>query len=208
MPPRPAGFDGPVRVVLLTSQSAVRSGGNVDPNRTLRSEPGPALEIPADGNAQNTWNARLAADKVLADAQAAQAVAGKAPAHAQAQQAQGGANAEAAAKAVEAATKAKAEVDKRVEDAQQKQTAATAAAVAAATAAKNELEFKLLVPPDLPGLPQGLALRAELLSRDKQVVLATACTPVQGLSIVNPLAVTYTGPTKPQATLDAKSGPA
>jgi hypothetical protein len=203
---RPVGFDGPVRVTLLTSQIAFRTGGNVDQNRTLRSEPGPALEIPADGNAQNTWNAKLAADKLLTDAQAAQAVAAKALAGAQTQQAQSGANPEAAAKAVEAATKAKAEMDKRAEDAAQKQTAALAAAVAAAAAAKNELEFKLFVPAELPEGAQGLALRAELLSRDKQVVLATACTPVQGLNVINPLAVTFSGPAKTQAMLDAKTG--
>ncbi len=203
---RPVGFDGPVRVTLLSSQSAVRTSGNLDQNRTLRSEPGPTLEIPADGNAQNTWNAKLAADKVLADAQTAQAAAAKVLADAQGQQSQNGANPEAAAKAVEAATKAKADVDKRVGDAQQKQTAALAAAVAAAAAAKNELEFKLFVPAELPELPQGLALRAELLSRDKQVVLATACTPVQSLNVVNPLAVQYTGLPKAQGMLDAKTG--
>ena len=66
---RPPGFDGPVRLVLKTSQVAVRAANRqIDTNRTLRSETNRPLEIAADANAQKTWDAKLAADQAVSAA--------------------------------------------------------------------------------------------------------------------------------------------
>ena len=51
-----------------------------------------------------------------------------------------------------------------------------------------------------------LAFRAELLSRDKQRVLLTVCTPVRPLPVFNPLKLTYAGPPKSSVKLDPKTG--
>lgn len=193
---RPVGFDGPVRLTLLTGQSPPQANGQNDPNRTLRSEAPAPIEIPSDPKAVAAWDAKLAADKVLADAQVPLAAAVKAVADAQTA---GGA-------ALEAATKAKADAEAKVADAQQKLTAAAEAANAAAAAAKNDVNYVMLVPADLPPAPVELAFRAELLSRDKQRVLLTLCTPVRAVPVANPLKLTYAGPPKVQAKLDAKTG--
>jgi hypothetical protein len=70
---RPAGFDGPVRLVLVTSQLEVRARNNViDANRTIRSETNQPIEIAVDANAQKAWDAKLAADKVVVASKANQ----------------------------------------------------------------------------------------------------------------------------------------
>ena len=193
---RPAGFDGPVRLTLLTGQNPPQVNGKDDPNRTLRSESPQPVEIPVDPKAQAAWDAKLAADKVLVDSQTAQAAATKALADAQT----------AGAAAIEAATKAKTDADARVADAQQKKVAADEAANSAATAAKNDINYVLLVPSDLPPAPVELAFRVELLSRDKQRVLLTVCTPVRPLPVFNPLKLSYGGPPKASVKLDPKTG--
>lgn len=66
---RPVGFDGPVRLVLETSQTPVMANTNIDTNRTLRSETNQPIEIVVDANAQKAWDAQLAADKVVVDAE-------------------------------------------------------------------------------------------------------------------------------------------
>lgn len=193
---RPAGYDGPVRLTLLTSQVPPQVNGQDDPNRTLRTEPNAPNEIAPDAAAQAAWDAKLAADKVLAEAQAAQAAAAKAVADAQTA---GGA-------VLEAATKAKAEADARVTDAEQKLAAALEAAKAAAAAAKNEADYSLLVPADLPAGSVEVSVRAELLSRDRQRVLMTVCTPVRALPVFNPLKLHYSGQARLSATLDPQAG--
>ncbi|HVX14410.1 MAG TPA: hypothetical protein VHC22_24705 [Pirellulales bacterium] len=195
---RPAGYDGPVRLSLLTSQNPPQVNGVDDPNRTLRPEPNVPVEIASDGQAVAKWDAKLMADKTLADAQAALAVAAKALADAQVA---GGA-------ALEAATKAKAEADARVADAMQKKTAADEAAIAAAAAAKNDVAYNLAVPADLPAGNVEIAFRAELLSRDRQRTLMTVCTPVRTISVSNPLRLQYGGPPKLSAKIDRQVGAA
>lgn len=77
---RPPGFDGPVRLTLETSQLPVMAGNRVDANRTLRSLTNAPIELAADANSQKAWDAKLAADKVVADttkAQVAVATTGK-----------------------------------------------------------------------------------------------------------------------------------
>lgn len=70
---RPAGFDGPIRVTVDSSQKSVVVNGRVDTNRTMRSETNAPVEMAVDANAQKVWNAKVAADKVLADARTNQA---------------------------------------------------------------------------------------------------------------------------------------
>jgi hypothetical protein len=193
---RPAGYDGPVRLSLLAGQNPPQVNGVDDPNRTLRPEPNVPVEIPADAQAIATWDAKLAADKALTDAQAAQAVAAKALADAQTA---GGA-------ALEAASKAKTDAEARVADAAQKKAAADEAANGAAAAAKNEVNYNLAVPSDLPPGIVEVAFRAELLSRDRQRVLMTVCTPVRKLAVFNPLRLQYGGPLKLSAKLDRQAG--
>lgn len=193
---RPVGFDGPVRLTLLTSQNPPQLNGTNDPNRTVRPESATPVEIPPDPKAQATWDAKLAADKLFADAQVAQAAAAKALTDAQ----------NAGGATLEAATKAKADVDVRVKDAEQKKTAADTEANTASAAAKNDINYVVLVPSDLPMAPVELTFRAELLSRDKQRVLMTVCTPVRPIPVVNPLKLQYAGPPKVSAKIDPKAG--
>jgi hypothetical protein len=180
---RPVGWDGPVRLVVLTNQNPPLVNGKDDPNRTLRAEANAPVELPADPKATAAWDAKLAADKAVADAQAAfdKAAAGT-------------------------DDKAKADTATKLSEAKAKQVAASDAAAAAASAAKNDLALPLVVPVDLPGKSVEIAFRAELLSRDKQRVLQTTCTPVRTLPVANPLHVAYSGPSPLQAKLDAKTG--
>ncbi|HEV3387320.1 MAG TPA: hypothetical protein VG097_21050 [Gemmata sp.] len=67
-------------------------------------------------------------------------------------------------------------------------------------------EFPVLVPPELPADSYQIALQAELLSPDKQKVLATAVTPVRTMPVKLPVAVKLEAPTKIEAKLDAKTG--
>jgi hypothetical protein len=180
---RPAGWDGPVRIVVLTNQNPPLVNGKDDPNRTLRAESNAPVELPADPKATAAWDAKLAADKAVADTQAAF---------------------DKAASGTD--DKAKADAEAKLNDAKTKLAAAIEAANAAAAAAKNDLALPLLVPADLAGKSVEIAFRAELLSRDKQRVLQTTCTPVRSLPIVNPLNVVYAGSAPLQAKLDAKAG--
>jgi hypothetical protein len=72
-------------------------------------------------------------------------------------------------------------------------------------AGKTEGEFVVLVPATLPGVPQDLAYRADLLSKDRTRVIAQAFTPVRRFAVLNPLAVQLTT-TQFQIPLDAKIG--
>ncbi len=180
---RPAGWDGPVRLVVLTSQNPPLVNGKDDPNRTLRAESNAPVELPADPKATAAWDAKLAADKAVVDAQAAfdKAAAGT-------------------------DDKAKADAEAKLNDAKTKLAAAIEAANAAAAAAKNDIALPLVVPVDLAGQSVEIAFRAELLSRDKQRVLQATCTPVRSLPVANPLQLHYAGPSPLQAKLDAKAG--
>ena len=67
-------------------------------------------------------------------------------------------------------------------------------------------EIVALVPAELPSASYDVAVRAELLSADKQKVLATAFTPVKRLPVRVPLALKLETPAKLTATLDPKAG--
>jgi hypothetical protein len=70
---------------------------------------------------------------------------------------------------------------------------------------KDQGEFVVLVPATLPGVPQDLAFRADLLSKDKTRVIAQAFTPVRRFTVLNPLAVQL-AVTKVEAPLDPRTG--
>jgi hypothetical protein len=67
-------------------------------------------------------------------------------------------------------------------------------------------DFLVLIPPELPADTYQIALQAELLSPDKQKVLATAVTPVRTMPVKLPVAVKLEGAAKIEAKLDAKTG--
>jgi hypothetical protein len=67
-------------------------------------------------------------------------------------------------------------------------------------------ELSLLVPAELPADAYQIAVQAELLSPDRQKVLATAVTPVKLLPVKLPVAIRAGAP-KLEAKLDAKTPP-
>jgi hypothetical protein len=272
---RPVGFDGPVRLSLVTSQAAPLTNGRSNVNRTLRQVA--AVEIAADAQAVATYNAQLAAKKLLTDAttnatkvaatgtqakaqaaaqvkaaadakaiadkaaaataaalkaaQVAQAAAAKALATANATAAaatKAALDADAKSKAATAAqtvaatalvnvqSKAKtttttadqanAQATASVKAATAKLTVAAKAAIVAATTAKNDTTYGVTVPADLKAGNYELAIRAELLSRDKKTVLARSVTTVRRLTVLNPIAVALNAAPKLTAQLDAKAG--
>jgi hypothetical protein len=68
----------------------------------------------------------------------------------------------------------------------------------------SDSEVVALLPAELPANAYEIAVQAELLSADKQRVLATAFTPVKRLPVRMPIAVTLTGPAKRDVKLDPK----
>lgn len=311
---RPAGFDGPVRMVLETSQPAVRAANNqVDTNRTIRSETNKPIEIAIDANAQKSWDAKMAADKIVSDSKANQTTiaetgrkaktaadiaaktaiarqtamkeaaakatatakaAGDADAIAQkavteaaiqtkaaalaADQADAPKVAEAAKVAVAAAALAKTAAEKKaatskalataaaaakkatddlsaadkavtaataavkaandaavkadaaavakLKDAETKLQAAVTAARTAATLAKNEGTFSIFVPANLTEDGYEIALRAELLSRDKKSVLDSTHTTVRRFNTMIPIVVALSGSDSFAGEIDPKAG--
>lgn len=71
---------------------------------------------------------------------------------------------------------------------------------------KNDLEFNVIVPPNLTATPQDLALKAELRSIDNKTLLAEVYTPVRRFAPRNPLALKLPGDPAFVAKLDAKAG--
>ena len=307
---RPVGFDGPVRLTLLSSQIAPLTRGRPDPNHTIRIE---TSELAADANAQKMYDVQTSAAKVLAEAQKHQTAVAQAGAKtragasekvrtaqslftattqaatvasSQSKEAEDAnvnaadvvasvvaqlrtrlaetetssgdtivalakATAEAAAglqnaaekktdahkAAVEAATKLRRATDamtaagKALERAQadlkaatnvatsadaaeaakinaatDKLQAAKTAAETAARLAKNDGQFKLLVPADLARGGYEIAWRAELLSRDKKTVVATSDTGVRRISTLNPILLSLNGPQRVEGVIDPKTG--
>ena len=208
---RPLGHDGPVRLTLLTSQARQITKGVVDPLRNLREEK--AVFIEDDKKAQQAFDAVAVAKTALTKAQEALTAANKAAesaakkaadaaakvagdATAEATPSKTGADA-AAAKAVEVAAK-------NIEAAQAALGNAEKAATDAALKAKNDVEFALVVPAEMPEVPHQSAVKAELLKRDRRTVEAVAYTPVRDFPVVNPLAVKITPPDA--VKLDPKTG--
>lgn len=173
---RPVGHDGPVRLTLLTSQARRFTKGAVDPALNLREEK--AVLIDEDKNAQTTYNAIPTAEAALAAAQKALDT-----------------NKDEAA--VETVTK-------KMEAARTAMETARKAASEAAQKAKNDVEFAIVVPAELPEVPHQFAFKAELLKRDRKTVEAVAYTPVQDFPVVNPLVVKLDAPAP--IKLDPKAG--
>lgn len=67
-------------------------------------------------------------------------------------------------------------------------------------------ELTILLPALLPANGYDLAVQAELLSTNKQRVLATAFTPVRRLAVQLPITLKLDDPAKRDVTLDAKTG--
>ena len=172
---RPIGHNGPIRLTMLTSQARRFTKGVLDANLNLRAER--AVVIEGDKNAQAAFTAIAPAEAALAAAQKA-----------------------AAANKDEAADEAFA---KKVEAAQAAVDSAKKTAAEAAQRAKNEAEFSLLVPAELPEIPHQIALKAELLSAGGAIE-AVAYTPVREVPVVNPLAVRVNGPAP--IKVDPKTG--
>ncbi|MBY0515081.1 MAG: hypothetical protein K2P78_14405, partial [Gemmataceae bacterium] len=68
-------------------------------------------------------------------------------------------------------------------------------------------DLTVLLPADLPADAYDLAVQADLLSADKQRVLAAAFTPVRRLPVRLPIAVKLSSPAKVTLTIDPKSPP-
>ncbi|HTU18951.1 MAG TPA: hypothetical protein VMG10_12900 [Gemmataceae bacterium] len=72
-------------------------------------------------------------------------------------------------------------------------------------AGKTQGEFVVLLPATLSSVPQDLAFRADLLSKDRARVISQAFTPVRRFNVLNPLVVKAAA-TQIEAALDAKAG--
>jgi len=173
---RPLGHDGPVRLTLLTSQARRFTKGVLDNTLNLREEK--AVLIDEDKNAQTAYNAITTAEAALVAAQKA------------VETNKDEAAAEAIMKKMEAARATMETAKKAADDAAQK--------------AKNDVEFAIVVPAELPEVPHQFAFKAELLKRDRKTVEAVAYTPVQELPVVNPVVVSMEAPAP--IKLDPKSG--
>jgi hypothetical protein len=163
---RPAGHDGPVRLTLLTSEAKkfVKQGAQDTIN--LREEK-PVL-IEEDKTAQAAYNNMAAAEAALTAAQKA-------------------------ASATKDETAA-GEAAKKVEAAQTMMENAKKAAEEAAQKAKNDVDFAMLVPAELPMIPHQIAFKAELLKRDRRTVEAVAYTTVRDIPVINPLELKFDQP--------------
>jgi hypothetical protein len=67
-------------------------------------------------------------------------------------------------------------------------------------------DLPLLIPPILPAPTYDVAVQAELLTPDKQRVLAIAFTPVRRMTVRMPLVVQLDGPPRLEAIIDPKTG--
>ncbi len=173
---RTPGHDGPVRLTLLTSQARQFTNNAVDATKMLREEK--AMLIEEDKKTQQAFDAVTAAETALA----------------------------AAEKAITAAKDdaAKDAAEKKKEAAQTTLEKTPQALTAAAKEMKNDVEFVLLVPAELPEIPHQIAFKAELLKRDRRTVEAVAYTPVREVPVVNPLVLKLNPPAP--AKLDARAG--
>lgn len=307
---RPAGFDGPIRVTAEFSQKPVVVNGNIDTNRTMRAEANRPVELAVDATAQKAWDAKLAADKLLATAKTKQATVAQTTAQVTAAAAaklkaaiakvvpametakvaetqvtattdavaaasaaltkvvakvksvatatdaaevgksteavaatatelkaaaiakvtaqnaatQAAAQfkkatsivtaaqamatqAEVAVKAAKAAeAKAKTDAETAVNAANAKLTVAEKTADNAARLGQNKDTFAIFVPAELKQSGYEVALKAELLSRDKKTVLTTRYSEVRRIPTLNPIVLQSSTSDKLAAVIDAKAG--
>ena len=174
---RPPGMLGPVRLTFVTSQLEPRV--NNQPNLILALRPEKVVEVPVDPPVKAAIDALTALNTQLIEAAKQAAVA------------QGDAKIAADAKVVDLTTK---------------QTAAEAAAREAEAKATSASELALVIPSVFPESSCDVAIKAELLNPERNVVLRTAYSAVRRLLVLNPIAVKLTGPTTIEQTLDPKTG--
>ena len=174
---RPLGMLGPIRLMLVTSQLEPKV--NNQPNLILALRPERVVEVPVDPPVAAAINALKALDAQLAEAVKQAAVA------------QGDAKAAADAKVVDLTTK-KTAAETIVRDAEAK--------------APSTSELTLVIPSVLPESSCDVAIKAELLNPERNIVLRTAYSPVRRLPVLNPIAVKLSGPTTIEQALDPKAG--
>lgn len=174
---RPSGMLEPLRLTFITSQLEPRV--NNQPNLVLALRPERVVEVPVDPPVAAAINALKALETQLAEATK------------QAGAAQGDAKVAADAKVVDLTTK---------------KTAAEAAVRDAETKAASASELALVIPSVLPESSCDVAIKAELLNPERNVVLRTAYSTVRRLPVLNPIAVKLSGPTTIEQTLDPKTG--
>jgi hypothetical protein len=109
-----------------------------------------------------------------------------------------------AGKAAEATATASAEA--AVKAATVKLTAAATAADNAARLGQNKGTFAIFVPAELKESGYEVAFKAELLSRDKKIVLTTRYSEVRRIPTLNPIVLQSTTAEKMSAVIDAKAG--
>jgi hypothetical protein len=114
--------------------------------------------------------------------------------------------AEAVKQAAVAQGDAKIAADAKVVDLTTKKTAAEAAVRDAEAKAPSTSELALVIPSVLPESSCDVAIKAELLNPERNVVLRTAYSTVRRLPVLNPIAVKLSGSTTIEQTLDPKAG--
>ena len=174
---RPTGTLGPIRLTFVTSQLEPRV--NNQPNLILAVRPERVVEVPVDPPVKAAIDALTALNTQLAEATKQAAVA------------QGDAKIAADAKVVDLTTK---------------KTAAEAAVREAEAKATSASELALVIPSVLPESSCDVAIKAELLNPERNVVLRTAYSTVRRLPVLNPIAVKLSGSTTIEQTLDPKAG--
>ncbi|MBC7817856.1 MAG: hypothetical protein IAG10_13270, partial [Planctomycetaceae bacterium] len=174
---RPPGMLGPIRLTFVTSQLEPRV--NNQPNLILALRPERVVEVPVDPPVVAAINALKALDTQLAEAVKQAAVA------------QGD---------------AKTAADAKVADLTTKKTAAETAVREAEAKAPSTSELALVIPSVLPESSCDVAIKAELLNPERNIVLRTAYSTVRRLAVLNPIAVKLSGTTTIEQTLDPKAG--
>lgn len=174
---RPPGMLGPVRLTFVTSQLEPRV--NNQPNLILALRPEKVVEVPVDPPVKAAIDALTALNTQLIEATKQAAVA------------QGDAKIAADAKVVDLTTK---------------KSAAEAAVHEAEAKATSVSELALVIPSVFPESSCDVAIKAELLNPERNVVLRTAYSSVRRLPVLNPIAVKLSGSTTIEQTLDPKTG--
>jgi hypothetical protein len=174
---RPSGMLGPVRLTLVTSQLEPRL--NNQPNLILALRPERVVEVPVDPPVQVAITALNAINTQLTETIKQAAVA------------QGD---------------AKTAADAKVADLTTKKTAAETAVREAEAKAPSTSELALVVPSVLPESSCDVAIKAELLNPERNIVLRTAYSSVRRLPVLNPIVVKLSGSTTIDQTLDPKVG--
>ena len=174
---RPSGTYGPVRLSLVTSQAIPKNGPQPNLALAVRLEQ-PNVEVPVAPPVKVAGDALATATKMHADAVQ------------QAAAAQGDAKVAADAKVQEFAAKVQ---------------VAEAALKDAEAKAMYPSNLSVVVPSVLAEPSLDVAIKAELLTPERNVVLRTVYAPARRLTVVNPLSLTLAAATI-EAPFDTKTG--